>query len=320
MLTIFTLLFSAFSLAAAPALPSLKLRSATVSGISSGAFQAVQLQVALSEKIEGAASVAGGIYGCAEGQAGKALQCMVMPGNIQSAALIANAKEAAEKRLIDPLSALSRARIYLFQSRADKVVKPEAETKLKEFFLAFTPPKNLREEFSETAAHGFLSLDYGNECEKQGPPWIQNCGRDGAGEILSHLYGKLKAPTAGVAPQGQLLAFDQTAYASPEAQMLPEGRIYVPAACTLGASCRLHISLHGCQMSTSYVQEQFVERAGYNRWAEANDIVVLYPQVDKSGQNPKGCWDWFGYTGADYALKSGQQIQAIMKMMEALAI
>lgn len=316
---IFTLLFSVFSLAAAPALPSLKLRSATVSGISSGAFQAVQLQVALSEKIEGAASVAGGIYGCAEGQAGKALQCMVMPGNIKSEPLIAKAKEAAEKKFIDPLGALARARIYLFQSRADKVVKPEAEAKLKEFFLAFAPPKNLREEFSELAAHGFLTLGYGNECEKQGLPWIQNCGRDGAGEILTHLYGELKAPGA-TASRGAPLPFDQTRYAAPEAQMLPEGRIYLPAACALGASCRLHIALHGCQMSTDYVQEQFVAEAGYNRWAEANDIVVLYPQVDKSGQNPKGCWDWFGYTGADYALKSGRQIQAIGKMMEALGI
>jgi hypothetical protein len=245
---------------------------------------------------------------------------MVMPGNIKSEALIAKAKEAAEKRLIDPLSTLSRARIYLFQSRADKVVKPEAETKLKEFFLAFTPPKNLREEFSDTAAHGFLTIDHGNECEKQGLPWIQNCARDGAGEILNHLYGKLKAPSVGRPAKGQLLAFDQTAYAAPEAQMLPEGRIYVPNTCANGAHCRLHIALHGCKMSTSYVQEEFVEMAGYNRWADANDIVILYPQVDKGGKNPNGCWDWFGYTGPDHALKSGWQIQAIMKMMESIAI
>jgi predicted esterase len=318
MLIIFALLFSAFSFATAPALPNMKLHSVTVSGISSGAFQAVQLQVALSEKIRGAASVAGGIYGCAEGQAGKALQCMMMPGNINSETLIAKAKESAEQKLIDPLSALATARIYLFQSKADKVVKPEAETKLKEFFSAFTAEANLREEFSEEAAHGFLTLDYGNACDKQGLPWIQNCARDGAGEILGHLYGALKAPSAKAG--GQLMPFDQTAYTTPEAEMLPEGRIYVPSACAGGGSCRLHIALHGCQMSTNYVQEQFVEKAGYNRWADTNNIVVLYPQVDKGGKNPNGCWDWFGYTGADYAQKSGKQIQAITKMMEALGI
>lgn len=316
--TIFTLLFSAFSLAAAPALPSnLTLHSVTVSGISSGAFQAVQLQVALSEKIKGAASIAGGIYGCAEAQAGKALQCMMMPSNIKSEVFIEKAKEAAEKKRIDPLSALKPARIYLFQSRADKVVKIEAETKLKEFFSAFVPAQNIREEFSDLAAHGFPTEDFGNECEKQGLPWIQNCAKDGAGEILSHLYGDLQPPTA---KPSRAQPFDQTLYATAEAQMLPEGRIYIPAACASGASCRLHIALHGCQMSLNYVQEQFVEKAGYNRWAEANNIVVLYPQVDKSSKNPNGCWDWFGYTGPDYAYKSGKQIQAIQKMMEALAI
>lgn len=316
---IFALLFSTLSLAEAPALPKLKLHSVTVSGISSGAFQAIQLQVALSEKIKGAASVAGGIYGCADGQAGKALQCMMMPGNIKSETFITKAKEAAQNKLIDSLDALKSARIYLFQSKADKVVKLDAETKLKEFFLAFTPEANIREEFSDEAAHGFLTLDYGNACEKQGLPWIQNCARDGAGEILSHLYGDLKKP-ADKAAKGQLLPFDQTKYAAPEAEMLPEGRLFVPAACAAGASCRLHIALHGCQMSTSYVQEQFVEKAGYNRWADANNIVVLYPQADKGSKNPNGCWDWFGYTGPDYALKSGKQIQAIAKMMEALGI
>jgi hypothetical protein len=314
---IFTLLFSVLG-AAAPALPNLKLQDVTVSGISSGAFQAVQLQVALSKKIRGVASVAGGIYGCAEGEARKALRCMLMPSEIKPEDFIAGAKEAAEKKLIDPLDELAHARIYLFQSRSDKVVKPEAEAKLKEFFLAFVPATGLREESSDVAAHGFLTLDHGNPCEKQGIPWMQNCGKDGAGEILSHLYDGLKTPTD--IPNGQLLSFDQTLYAMPEAEMLPEGRIYVPANCALGASCRLHIALHGCQMSTDYVKEEFVADAGYNRWADANDIVVLYPQVDKSSKNTSGCWDWFGYTGADYAFKSGKQIQAIAKMMEALGI
>jgi hypothetical protein len=32
-------------------------------------------------------------------------------------------------------------------------------------------------------------------------------------------------------------------------------------------------------------------------------MVLLYPQATTSGlipYNPKGCWDWWGYTGADY--------------------
>jgi len=35
--------------------------------------------------------------------------------------------------------------------------------------------------------------------------------------------------------------------------------------------------------------------------------------------NPQGCWDWFGYTGANYATKSGLQMMAIKSMISALA-
>lgn len=319
MLLSFTLLFGTFFAIAAPPLPALKTHSATVSGISSGAFQAVQLQVALSAKFRGAATVAGGIYGCAEGQGGKALKCMLAPGEISSAKFVELAKESAKAGLIDPVSELARARIFLFQSRADKVVKVEAETKLKEFFTAFLPAASLREEFSENAAHGFPTESYGNKCEDQGIPWIQNCGKDLAGEILNHLYGPLKPPSPNV-PKGKIVAFDQTKYGDPQAELLPEGRLFLPEACEKGASCRLHVALHGCRMSTDYAQEQFVESAGYNRWAAANDIVVLYPQVNKGKNNPNGCWDWFGYTGPDYAQKTGPQIQAIAKMLGALSI
>jgi hypothetical protein len=35
--------------------------------------------------------------------------------------------------------------------------------------------------------------------------------------------------------------------------------------------------------------------------------------------NPNACWDWWGYTGVDYAQKSGPQIQAIYAMLQRLA-
>ena len=44
--------------------------------------------------------------------------------------------------------------------------------------------------------------------------------------------------------------------------------------------------------------------AGYNRWADGNRLIVLYPQARASWSflafNPRGCWDWWGYTGEDY--------------------
>jgi hypothetical protein len=35
--------------------------------------------------------------------------------------------------------------------------------------------------------------------------------------------------------------------------------------------------------------------------------------------NPKGCWDWWGYSGANYHTKEGVQIKAVVGMIEQLA-
>jgi hypothetical protein len=35
--------------------------------------------------------------------------------------------------------------------------------------------------------------------------------------------------------------------------------------------------------------------------------------------NPNGCWDWWGYSGEDYATKKGAQMQAVKQLIEAVA-
>ena len=35
--------------------------------------------------------------------------------------------------------------------------------------------------------------------------------------------------------------------------------------------------------------------------------------------NPDGCWDWFAYTGWDFATRSGAQIATIAKMIARLS-
>jgi len=34
--------------------------------------------------------------------------------------------------------------------------------------------------------------------------------------------------------------------------------------------------------------------------------------------NPKGCWDWWGYSSIDYATRNGPQMAAVHKMVERL--
>lgn len=56
----------------------------------------------------------------------------------------------------------------------------------------------------------------------------------------------------------------------------------------------------------------------YNQWAESNSIIILYPQALATALNPKGCFDWWGYTGADYATKLGVQNLAVNGMVNWL--
>ena len=102
-----------------------------------------------------------------------------------------------------------------------------------------------------------------------------------------------------------------------------EGYVFVPAACEQGAPCRLHIALHGCKQDAGTIGRLFIEQTGYNAWADANRIIVLYPQAKVSPFapfNPSGCWDWWSYIDHDdgYVTKAGLQIAAIKAMLDAL--
>lgn len=299
----------------APPLPSLTISSVTVSGLSSGAFMAVQLGVAHSSTVAGVASVAGGVYWCAEGDAGRSRNvCMAAPEKIDVAKAVGKVRDAAKAGAIDDPSALSRQKVYLLQGAKDPVVRPASIDKLVEFYAAFGPAPRIREERSLAAGHGFPTVNFGVPCERSSPPWILDCGFDGAAEILKHLVGPLAPAAAANPPQ----TFDQTEFGSAAALMSESGWVYVPEACRAGA-CALHVALHGCQMSPEFIGDKFAVHAGFNRWAESNRIVVLYPTAAKSKDNPVGCWDWFGYTGANYTERSAPQIRALKAMIDRLS-
>ena len=51
-----------------------------------------------------------------------------------------------------------------------------------------------------------------------------------------------------------------------------------------------------------FIGEQFVVHSGYLGVAEANNIIVIFPQIKKSlmlPTNPNGCYDWWGYDEAE---------------------
>ena len=98
------------------------------------------------------------------------------------------------------------------------------------------------------------------------------------------------------------------------------GDVYVPVSCQQGAACRVHIAFHGGLQTLDDIGTEYATKTGFNNWADTNNIIVLYPQAKKTlANNNQGFWDWWGYTGADYAFKSGVQMAAVRAMLDRLA-
>lgn len=303
-------------------------RKTTVSGLSSGAFMAVQLQVAYSASIAGAGVVAGGPYYCAIGSASFRGICMGRVGYLppNPSVMVGYAKSFAVTKAIDPLAHLATRRVYVFSGTEDSVVRPPAAAATVEFFRRVgVTGARLRWVADVPAGHALISPGTGNDCAANAAPYLSSCSVGGkdydqAGAILEHLYGPLQPRVA--APAGKVVAFNQRAFAPASTAMADTGFLYVPAACKpVGARCRVHVALHGCLQSAQSVGDKFVAGAGYNAWADGNRLLVLYPQVDVSSSpdNEYGCWDWWGYTGGNYAHKSAPQMKAIMAMVQRLA-
>lgn len=72
------------------------------------------------------------------------------------------------------------------------------------------------------------------------------------------------------------------------------GWLYVPTAC-MTQMCKLHVALHGCLMAARNIGDIYVRNAGYNTVADANKIIILYPQADKSLLNPNACCNFHCY-------------------------
>ncbi len=302
-----------------PQLPVLTIDPSgiSVSGLSSGGFMAVQVHVAHSATFKrGAGIVAGGPYYCSEGSlANAAGRCMEHNREIPVQKLVQITNEWADGKLIDPVVNLKTSRCYLFSGTADRTVKPSVINDLQSYYQNFVLGENIFSKNDVPAGHAMITDDFGGPCSTTAAPFINDCDFDLAGVMLAHLYGPLNPRNNGDL-SGVLTEFDQTAFVSGHG-MAQKGWVYIPRACAAGAVCKLHVVFHGCRQNAATVDQRFVRHAGYNRWADTNDIVVLYPQTGDLA--PKGCWDWWGYDSENFANKSGPQIAAVKAMVTRLS-
>ncbi len=288
----------------------------TVSGASSGGYMAVQLHVAYSSRFKkGAAVISGGPYNCAQGSVISALTRCLGKGSIPVTDLIAITNQWAKDGAIDAISNLAASKVYLFSAANDSVVNEATTTSLQTYYQNFLPTTNIVHKKDIPSEHGFVTDNYGASCLTKAAPFINNCNFDLAGALLQHLYGALNARKSD-GLDGKLVEFDQSTFVTGHG-MGETGWVYVPKTCSLATPCRVHVALHGCRQNSTDVGQEFVRNAGYNRWADTNGIVVLYPQTGKGATN--SCWDWWGYDDANYAKKSAPQMKAIIAMLEHLS-
>jgi len=338
----FCLLALSLQLQAAPvALQNfnIDISQTSVSGLSSGGFMAVQFSVAYSSIVKGAGIIAGGPYYCAQGDVDIATRkcsctgslftsCEVAAGSTAVEHLVAITNQRARDGALDSTTHLSAQRLWMFSGTHDTVVPRSVMDDLHRYYRHYVPEANIRYRHDIEAEHAVPTDAFGNPCAYLGKPYINNCGFDAAGDMLRWIYGTdLRQKTAN-ALNGRLVEFDQTEFVNdrqPGAHGLAEtGFLYVPANCdkNIRQLCRLHVAFHGCGQNVDSIDDKFIRHAGYNPWADANNIIVLYPQtIAVFGRNPKACWDWFDFNGddPDYANKNGRQMQAVKSMIDRIA-
>ena len=350
-----------------PRLPALGLQrgSVTVSGLSSGGYMAGQFEVAYSSSVAGAAVLAGGPYGCSRGAVSTALLICSCPAETSFLLSLSQAlgggcqtfnpdiylvfSETAiqgNQGDIDDIRHLKDHRVWLLSGGNDHVVDRKLVDAAEAFYRRFgVPASHIHHEDIAEAGHGLPTLQATQACSATQAPYLTRCNVDAAGELLQWLYPGTPVLQAGPVDDAALKQFKQTGYGSKTEfdGMDGTGWVYVPKACEqAGAQCRLHVVFHGCEQGQSFVAKgkkfgtQFVKGAGYNQWAEASHIVVLYPQVKPSSggslsqpyrYNPKGCWDFWGYTanGAalhstapNFAARSAPQMKRVKAMVDDL--
>jgi hypothetical protein len=312
-----------------------KQGESSVSGLSSGAFMAVQLHLAHSASFAGAGVIAGGPYRCAESYRAGAF--LAQDAYVQGALYICMnpltertapdadhlawlALQTAAEGRIDDVANLADDRVYVFSGTRDRVVSNKVVSRTRRFYQALgVDGERLLYDDGQPAGHAILTDNpEDSPLPANQPPYINRGGFWQSHALLRHIHPGLKPPAQRLT--GELVRFDQTEFFGSEARasMSPYGYAYVPRAVAEGAPARVHVALHGCKQGYNYVDyvngrpdtrnqppygNRYFTTTGYNEIADSNDMIVLYPQAegfdDGGTQNPDGCWDWWGYTSLD---------------------
>ena len=327
-----------------PLLPELHLdpHSVTISGISSGAAMTNQLAVAFSESFAGAAAFAGKPWNCEQVSTPGFVRPTTHGGNtcnknvslIVVEKLVEVATAAAAQGAVDDLSNVKRQRNFVMRGQHDSVYVEGAVNKTVDFWRALGAAAVFDGVDLLPSGHGIptdrCEVPPCVTCAENHSPFLVACNWDGAGHALQWMLGTTLKPRAARTDPHAWSYYDQRPFGGGNSTGLaPRGVVYTPLACRQpgkGAACKLHINLHGCGMAEDELGLTYVQNAGFAEWAETNSMVVLFPQTggNYSDGSPGGfrwharCWDNYGFTGLDYAEKTGPMMAPVYSMLRYL--
>jgi poly(3-hydroxybutyrate) depolymerase len=311
----------------APLAPMPRLRidpqRIAVAGFSSGAVMAQQFHLAFSDKLVGAVLLSGPPYGCAQGSLDLALsRCIKGEPEAPDAAVLAReVQQRAARGELASLDGLAGDRVLALHGKSDTLVATEVARASLGIYEALPQAASmqLRWDGGGDFAHVWPTTAAGGDCNATAPPYIGRCGRDLAQGAMQVLFDAPSQPAATAT--GELALVGMPALPDGAGTSLDEAAfLYRPARCTGGNTCGLLIAFHGCEQERLRIGDAFARDSGFNRWADAHDVVVLYPQARSTYMplNPKACWDWWGYSGPDYDTRSGRQLRAVAAAAAAL--
>ncbi|CAM3661625.1 hypothetical protein VA7868_00368 [Vibrio aerogenes CECT 7868] len=298
---------------------------------------ATQFFIAHSTIMKGVGIIAGGPYLCAQSWPARTYMentintCM----NPRTASLSPNTPRLVKKtRLlakngkIDSVENLYKKRVYLFSGTNDRTVN----TRVMDQTLVFYQALGVKSDaifYNKTtnAGHGIITdNDSDNPCSTSQPPYINNCDIPQAKKILGWIYPGLE--TSQPEPKAKAIPFNQAEFIhNPYTSLDDTGYVYIPKQCHNQIRCSIHIVFHGCEQGAAIIGDRYYNHTGYNTYADANNLIILYPQIRPSTSNPynpKGCWDFWGYTspnnpGPDYFSKNAPQISTVYRMVTRLS-
>jgi poly(3-hydroxybutyrate) depolymerase len=325
------LCFATFSAAAAVPLPALNVDTAniTVSGLSSGGVMAINMGYAYSATFSGVGIFAATPYLCQYHYSFELCQNK----NVITTSMLSTMQTTIDSYsggAIDNKANVANQKIYLFTGTKDSTVGVNPMLAVQEQYSNNgVASVNLIQ--AANTGHVFptdFTSAGNNPCSTSFTPYISNCSYDGAKAVLSQFYGTLQ-PRNNAPAAANYREFNQREFTG-NLGMADTGWVYVPATCAANAKCKLHVAFHGCTQNYGTIGDKFIKNTGYTRWADTNNIIVLFPQARADNNsyatvasgtqsNPNACWDTVGFYGFNYAQKGGAQLSAIKAMVDRLS-